>query len=395
MKAKLTDRLLKNLKAPQSGRLEYFDTLLPGFGVRIGVRGRPTFFVMYRVHGKQRRQTIGRYPATTLKKAREAAGNAMDLAYGGVDPQLEALRQSKMQFQTVATEFLERYAQVHQKPTTFRDTQRYVEKKLIPEWGHRPINTLTRRDVHIVLDDLVDAGKGTSANRLLATMSKLFNWSVERGYLETSPTQGVRAPAKETSRDRVLTLDELRLLWQAADELGYPFGPWLQLMLATAGQRERDISHMHWAEIRGAWWEIQEPTKSKAPHRVPLSALALELLEKTPRFLDGGYVFSTQGGAKPVRGLSKFKARLDKESGVKDWRFHDIRRTVSTAFGEHLGRHPYVIERIQNRRSGTIKGVTATYNRATYEKETVAAMGEWGTFLRSVVTDSKVISLHA
>lgn len=393
MRNKLTDKFLENVKAPTEGRLEVFDTLTPGFGVRVGKRGRPVFFVMYRVHGKQIRQKLGTYPTTSLQKARKEAGEALDLASGGADPKLEALRKRKQQFKIVAQEFLERYAKVHQKPTSYKQTQRYVEKTLIPEWGHLPITKITRHHVHTLLDELVDAGKGTTANRTLATMSKLFNWSLERGYLKVAPTQGVKAPAKEVSRDRVLTLDEIRAIWRGAGELAYPFGPWTKMMFATGGQREGDVARMQWAEIRGAWWEIQEPTKSAGVHRVPLSTLALDLLDEAPR-LEGPYVFSTRGGEVPISGFSRCKARLDKKSKVSGWRFHDIRRTVATMFGEHLGQHPYVIERIQNRRSGTIKGVTAVYNRATYENEITKAMGEWGKLLKSIVSDKKLVALH-
>ena len=306
MNNKLTVRFLKNLKAPSQGRLEIFDTLLPGFGLRIGTSGRLAFFVMYRVHGKQYRQTLGRYPATSLADARDAAGEALKLASGGVNPKLDALHKSKDQFKPIAEEFLERYAKVHQKPITYIGTKRYVEKSLIPAWGHRPISDINRRDVHVLLDKLVDAGKGTTANRLLAATSKLFNWSVERGYLEVSPAFNVKAPAKEISRDRVLSLDEIRSIWKAADILGYPFGPWLQVMFATGGQRVGDVSRMQWSEIRGVWWQIDEPTKSDSMHRVPLSSLALEILESVPRF-EGRYVFSTRGGDVPISGYSKAK----------------------------------------------------------------------------------------
>jgi integrase len=107
-----------------------------------------------------------------------------------------------------------------------------------------------------VLDELVDAGKGTTANRVLATISKLFNWSLGRGYLESSPALGVKPPAKEIARDRVLTLDEVRAIWTAAGTLGYPFGRWTQMMFVTGGQRSGDVSRMLWRDIRGTWWEL-------------------------------------------------------------------------------------------------------------------------------------------
>ena len=328
MKKKLTDLFLQNLRPLTKGRLEIFDSVVPGFGVRIGRSGRPAFFVMYRVYAKQVRQTLGKYPVMTLAEARAIAMQSLRLASGGADPKLEALRQRKEQFKPIAEEFLDRYAKVHQKPTTYSGTERHVHARLIPAWGHLPINQIERRHIHVLLDDLVDADKGTTANRVLATISKLFNWCVERGYVERSPALGLRAPAKEISRDRVLSLDEVRAIWRACDELGYPFGPWLRMMFLTGGQRAGDVSRMRWSEIRGVWWEMQTPTKSNRAHRIPLSSQTLALLDEVPR-LEGPYVFSTRGGDRPISGYSKIKRRLDERSGVTGWRFHDVRRTVS------------------------------------------------------------------
>ena len=122
--------------------------------------------------------------------------------------------------------------------------------------------------------------------------------------------------------------------------------------------------------------------------------LALELLDKSPKF-EGDYVFSSQGGAIPISGFSKAKKQIDKLSEVSAWRYHDIRRTVATLFGEQLGRHPYVIERIQNRKSGTIKGVVAVYNRATYNEEMQSASDDWSKFLQGVLSDNKIEVLNA
>ena len=392
MKKKLTDRFLQNLRAPDQGRLEIFDTYMPGFGVRIGRQGRATFFVMYRVHGKQRRHTIGHYPALLLADARTLASQYLASAASGIDPVLEAQRQRVGSFESVATEFLDRYAVVRQKPRTYKDTARYVNNILIPAWGQRPLDDLTRRDAHLVLDRYVDAGKSTTANRLFATMSRLFGWCVERGYLEVSPILAMKAPAKEVSRDRVLSLDEVRAIWQACDQLAYPFGYWVQMLFATCGQRTSDVAQMRRTEIHQAWWEISKPTKSDTTHRVPLSNLALELLDKSPQF-EGNYVFSSQGGTVPISGFSKAKKQIDRLSEVSDWRYHDIRRTVATLFGEQLGRHPYVIERLQNRKSGTIKGVVAVYNRATYDDEMRSAAEDWSHFLRGALSNNTVIEL--
>jgi site-specific recombinase XerC len=62
------------------------------------------------------------------------------------------------------------------------------------------------------------------ANRLLALVRKLFNWSQERGYIEVSPCAGIKAPSKERTRERVLRDDDLCKLWPAFEALGYPSG---------------------------------------------------------------------------------------------------------------------------------------------------------------------------
>lgn len=410
MKRNLTDAVIRNLKTPAAGQVEVFDLQLPGFGIRAGTSGRKVFFVMYRVHGKQVRETLKpTYPTLSLKRARQLAGKSVEQAGGGIDPRADRVQRVRGGFAAVADEFVERYAKRHQKPTTLRETERYIEV-LKSAWGSTQLQSIRRADVLRLLDALVDAGKTTSANRLLATTRKLFGWCVERGYLELSPCVGIRPPGKESSRSRVLTSDELGAVWRACDALAYPWGSFVQLMIASGGQRERDVALMRWDQVHGDVWRIEEPTKSSEPHTVPLSTLALEVLGKVPRF-DGPHVFTTTAGAKGISAFSKAKRNLDakifeqaktlheKHGGpapahLPAWRFHDIRRTVSTAFGEHLGQLPYIAEAVQNRKSGTIKGVMAVYNRARYEADKRAALEAWATFVRAAASAGKVVPLR-
>lgn len=393
MKTKLTDRGVKNLKPPTTGRLEVYDTLLPSFGVRVGTTGRRAWFCKYYVYGKEVRETLGTYPALSLDQAREDARKRQRLAAADIDPRSDAMEQRRSNFEAITEEFIERHVRVRQRPTTQLDFIRHVRKRLVPAWGHKPISAITRLDVHRLLDAIVDEGKDITANRVLATTRKLFNWAVDRGYLEMSPAAGITPPSMERSRSRVLTDDELGRIWSVCDtELGYPFGPWLQMMIATGGQRTGDVSNMRWDDIHADQWVIPIPTKSKDAHSVPLSTLAMDVLATIPRF-EGPYVFTTTAGEKPISGFSKGKARLDKLSGVTtDWRFHDIRRTVATGFGEHLRLHPYIAEMVQNRKSGTIRGVMAVYNRAGYERDKREALESWADHLRSIMADN-VVSL--
>ena len=207
----------------------------------------------------------------------------------------------------------------HQKPTTYAGTKRHVEKTLIPAWGHLPIATINRRHVHIVLDDLVDAGKGTTANRVLATISKLFNWSVERGYLDASP-----AVAREGTRQRTVSRD--RVLEPERDQANSGRQRMRSDIRGGRGSNScspqaasaKATSHACNGERSGApGGRSKQPTKSNSPAIVcPLSTFAhWKSLDAIPRF-EGPYVFSTRAGEKPVRGFSKAKALLDKKSKV-------------------------------------------------------------------------------
>jgi site-specific recombinase XerC len=223
----------------------------------------------------------------------------------------------------------------HQRPKTFTETRRYIDQYLEPAWGDMDIRDIGKPQVFAVLDAIMDRGTEVSANRCLATMRRLFNWCVERGYLDRSPVAGIRPPAREYPRSRVLGKTEFAAVWHAASILAYPAGAWVQVMIATGGQRVRDVVTMRRSELHDTMWRIAEPTKSSAPHTVPISPLARRLLDDCPR-LQGDYVFSTTAGRKHIQSLSKIKRRLDQMSGVVDWRYHDIRRTVATAFGDAL-----------------------------------------------------------
>jgi len=123
-------------------------------------------------------------------------------------------------------------------------------------------------------------------------------------------------------------------VWNAALAMDYPFGCIFRLLLLT-GQREREIADMSWPEIDLDGRLLTIPAariKGARAHEVPLGPLAISVLGSLPRWNAGDYVFSTTGGAKPVNGFSKAKARIDGLSGVCGWVIHDLRRTVRTRF---------------------------------------------------------------
>jgi integrase len=85
---------------------------------------------------------------------------------------------------------------------------------------------------------------------------------------------------------------------------------------------------MRWDELgpRGDWTLPARRNKTKVDLVRPLSRAAIE--ELPPRA--DGFVFSTDGGARPISGFSKFKASFDKACRFSGWTIHDLRRTART-----------------------------------------------------------------
>jgi integrase len=402
-KTKLTAPFVDRAKAPKSGRVEYFDTLLPGFALRVTDKGTKSWVVFYRIDGKQVRRTLGKYPALDLAKARQAARESLELAAKGTDARAVARERktaaSRARRNTVAVvveQFIERHAKL--KTRSWQATDSIFRRHVLPVWGDRPIDSITRRDVHELLDGLVDRDMPVMANRVLAHVRKAFNWALDRGILDASPIVRIQAPAKESPRDRTLSDDEIRAAWSAFEGLGDPFGPMFKLLLVT-GQRRDEVARMSWTEIEGDLWTIpRERAKSDRAHSVPLSPLAMEILEGLRRRQSGWtgeFVFSTRGGQKPVSGYSKARQRAGKLCDVADWTLHDLRRTAATGMAQ-LGISPEIIGRVLNHAP---KGVTAqVYNRHTYLNEKRRAFGAWSQKIESIVRpsdDATIVPLRA
>lgn len=213
-KAHFTARWVATVPAPRVGQVDYFDTTPPSLGVRVAPSGRKTWFVMYRHHGRLRRYTLGTYPAIRLADARQRATDARYLVAHGGDP--AAARKADRQAPTVAelaTQYLELYAKVQKR--SWDEDARLLTREVLPVWGQRQAQAITRREVVLLLDTLMARGVPILANRTLALVRKMFNWAISRDLLAHNPCVQVQAPGKEHPRERVLSAEEIRVVWAA------------------------------------------------------------------------------------------------------------------------------------------------------------------------------------
>jgi integrase len=389
-KRALSAAAVERLKPPAVGQIEHFDQGYPGLALRVSYGGSRSWVFFYRVHGKQRRMTFGRWPAMTLAGAREAWRQARTAVERGEDPaaaKVEARRREPDTVRSVGKQFAEKYLK---RNRTGDEVARMLEQHLYPSLGHRPIETITRRDILDVVDTIEAKSSGARANRVLANVKRLFSWAVERGIINASPAANVKPPAEEEARDRALSDDELRAFLRACEALGEPFGPLFRLLLLT-GQRREEVAGLPWTELDlpGAIWHLPGArTKNKRASDVPLAEQTVAILNGLTR--RSALVFPDRSGARGVSGFSVAKARLDAlmiaelrkadpEAELPAWRLHDLRRTAASGMAR-LGVAVHVVEAILNHKSGTISGVTAVYQRYDFAAEKRTAVQTWADF---------------
>ena len=397
---RLTQLAAEKIVAPTTGRVVYWDRLLPGFGLRITSNGAKSWVASYRlVDGRKVMETIGTLAKIPkIDNARHAARESMEKAAAGDNPVGEkrtvAARNDVNTVGAAVARYLE-HCDRNLKLSTAKEWRRIFEHDVLPRWRDRPLAAITKGDVLELLDDKagrrerkrkgLTEGAAVQANRTLTRLRTFFGWAAANNLVDADPTAGVRKPAKETPRDRVLTDDEIIAFWEGAEQLGQPFGLVFRLMLLTA-QRESEVAGMRWSELdlEGRVWIIPAArAKNNKMHIVHLSALAIEVLDQVPRIVDQDLVFSGNGRT-PVSGFSSAKGRLDAAMGVTDWVLHDLRRTATTGLAR-LGIAPHVADRVLNHTAGTIRGVAATYNRFQYLEERKAALDSWGRQVEQLV----------
>jgi integrase len=400
--ARLTIRSVEAMK-PRPVRQEIPDSFLPGLYLIAQPSGAKGWAVRYRHQGVPRKLTLGSYPALGLKDARELGAKALRAVAEGRDPGREKIlaRAAKADsMDRVVEEFLERHVRRSNRPRTAQETERLLRQHVLPRWRGRIVHEITRRDVLDTLDRVVDGGAPIAANRVFAAVRKFFNWCVARDIIAASPCAGVKPPTAERARDRVLSDDELRRVWAAAEKLGGTFGPLVKLLVLT-GQRRDEVARMRHTELdldARLWTLPPARTKNNQPHEVPLSKAALAVLHNAPRIASSSFVLTTNGGASPASGYSKNKRRLDAllPADMPAWRLHDLRRTAASGLAR-LGINLPVIEKVLNHSSGSFAGIVGVYQKHSFADEKRAALEAWGNFVAALVEGkptSKVVRLR-
>jgi len=385
-KVKLTNQTGATQELPE-GKSDgvIWDTDVPGFGVRIrkGAKGESrNWHFQYSRNGEARIMTLGKISAVSAQAARELARQYYAAVLQKRDParEVQAAGIDHDSFGQTVTQYLAA------KKSELRDSTFAATESYLTDYAKRlhamPLVSVTRADVADLLNKTAADSGGPTANRLRSNLSSLFMWAQQQGKAESNPV-AFTEKREEQKRDRVLTDDELRAIWNAAGDGDY--GTIVKLLMLS-GQRREEIGGLHRDEIAGG--QINLPpnrTKNGKAHFVPLSQAALDLLPER-----SGHLFGRGDGADGFAGWSAAKAALDKRlkeilPRMPKWTLHDLRRTVSTQMHEK-GVAPHVVEAIINHISGHKAGVAGRYNHANYSAERKAALDMWAAHVMSLVS---------
>lgn len=447
---KFTDPYIRSLKAEPK---MYQQREGEGFGIRVLPSGHKIWIFTYTFDGKRRQMNLGSYPDVSLADAKtlyKAAYSTLHDKTNPRDPQEERdqkhneareKREERRNALTVADlvdEYIKKHAKKFKK--SWQDDERLLRKELLNEekrkgvidewckrsekeatdWGNRKVEDITKRDMTLLLESVIERGTPSMSNQVLKIVRKMFNFAVERDILKHTPCTGVKALAPNNRRERTLTETEIKTLWGSIDNasMSDEIKRALKLVLLTA-QRPGEVSGIHTKEIDGQWWTIPaERSKNGKEHRVYLTGTALSLIGdlevydvKTKMMKPKGYIFPTphktkeqaidshalpvavrrnlewpltdQNG-KPLYNKDGNPATVNK-LGIDQFTPHDLRRTAAT-FMSSLGFMDEVIDAVLNH---VKQGIIRTYNLNKYDTEKQKALEAWERKLNSIITGSE------
>jgi integrase len=419
---KLTDRFLAALKV-ENGRKDrlVFDTACPGLGVRVTAKGTRTFIAQWTDPATRSkvREPIGVWGNLTIEQAREAARVRLGAVAKGINPRAERERQRQeaereraeaaLTFDALINEWKALHL-THRRPRYAAEAERAIRCGL-PNLLKRPAARISRSDAVNALDQIVKVGKAVTADRTMAYARACFTWGKQRGKVPQNPFADLPIATGASERERALSDAEISEVWEAADTLGYPFGPFYKLLILTL-QRREEVAGMRWSEISEdvtRWTLPGARMKNGKPHTVHLAPAARTVLRSIPRVAGCDLVFSTttyrlsatevndpKGHRKreptPISGFSQGKRYLDaaiaaaraenavklgpKAEAMPAWRVHDLRRTGVTTLAA-LGFDSIVVDKLLAHQPSKLRGVAGVYQRHDFARERAAALDAW------------------
>lgn len=380
MRKTLSDKGVQALK-PRPKRYAFPDPELRGHYVRVQPGGAKSYAaVTMSPHGKQIWTTLGDVNLLSIDEAREKARDAIKRVKAGL-PALVPVATKPESFEAVAEHWLERHVRAKGLRTQY-EIVRALKSYVYPRWKDREFLSLRRGDVVTLLDEIEDDNGARQADAVLTIVRAIMNWYAIRNDDYTAPiVRGMRRQsAKAQARARILSDDEIRAVWQAAD--AGAFGAFVRLLLLTA-QRRRKVAGMRWQDIAldGTWKMPLEAREKGNAGEIRLPDAAMAIIRALPKIGDNPHVFAGRGKG-PINGFSKAKGEFDAKLTVPHWQLHDLRRTARSLMAR-AGVRPEIAERVLGH---VLTGVEGVYDRHQYSDEKADALARLASMIDGIVS---------
>jgi integrase len=334
MGERLTDKLVRALEPPPSGNRITYDRDLPGFGCRVTAAGVRSFVLNYRrkADGRERRATIGQFPAWSVAAARQRAAELRRAVDNGGDPvgELAAERGAP----TVA-DLCTRFEAEHLpklRPSTASMYRAIIKNEIVPAVGSMKVAAVEYEHIDR-LHAKISRRAPYMANRVLALSSKMFALAILWKMRKDSPVRGVQRN-REDKRARYLSPDELTRLTRALGEYHNRQTANALLLLLLTGARRHEVLAATWDQFdlaQGIWTKPASTTKQKSEHRIPVSAPARQLLAQIRKQDDTTkFVFPGPGPRGHRTNLKRDWAAICKAAGITGLRIHDLRHSFAS-----------------------------------------------------------------
>lgn len=409
MKLHLTKTTVAGLALPDGkSEVTFFDTKLPGFGLRIRAGGKRSWIALYRRDGRLAKLTLANADVLAPDAAREMARRELAKAIvSEVDPRQEKKKRRRLTSETLGG-LIDGYLKVLQEKVErgerrqryIAEIDRHLRVHCKPLHG-ASYHLITPGEISARLKRIRDEVGAVTANRVRSSLSSMFAWAMSDDGLAThNPVRLTTPPLEEeASRERVLTDGEIVEIWQHSGPGDY--GAIVRLLLLFGARRD-EVGGMCWSEIdsqAGVWTIPAARAKNKVACALPASRLAAAEIGAVTRRDGRDLLFGARERA--FSGWSKAKGELDQriidarkkaaeEAGtgalpLTPWRLHDLRRTMSTVMNEHLDILPHIADVCLNHVTGRKKGSSAVYNRADYMRQKREALTAWGEYVTKLV----------
>jgi integrase len=404
----LTDRSIRNAKPRASVyRLRDGNSITKGFGVTIAPAGSKTFFMGYTAPttGKRTQINLGRYPGTSLKKAREKAHTFREALAVGIDPKKQVVAEQLRERELAARPSVEALFDAYIGDLEMDDKRsapevRRIFNKHIKDFiGDTVAADVTTDDILDVLTPIVQRGSLVHADNVRAYLRAAFEFGL---HAETTTRWRGRVPRFDLAHNpvantkkavrrkpvgrRALSADEVKQVWRGRG-ISLPSHLTLKLLIST-GQRVEEVLQAHWREFdltEKLWTIPAERRKNRhdvtEPHIVPLTGFHLELLGQVRKATDhADWLFPHKDRLQPRKADALYQAvhRFCPANGIEPFAPRDCRRTFKTLAGS-IGIDLELRNRLQGHAMTDVGSVH--YDRWGYLPEKRRAMETWTTWL--------------